>query len=48
MLSHTRTSVSAGTLTPSSLSTPRGSMTARDRYGADLYQTGGSPSTAHG
>ena len=23
-------------------------MTARDRYGADLYQTGGRPSTSHG
>ena len=28
--------------------TPRGSMTARERYGADLYQTGGSPSSDHG
>src|SRR6266566_1252865 len=46
--SHTRISVSFGRLTPKSASTPRGSLTARDRYGADLYQTGGSPSTSQG
>ena len=38
----------AGNSTPKSRSTPRGSFTARERYGADLYQTGGSPSTGHG
>src|SRR5262249_9639048 len=47
-LSQTRTSTSSESTTPNSRSTPRGSMTARDRYGADLYQTGGSPSTGHG
>src|SRR5262245_12213864 len=46
--SHTRISVSAGKLTPKSPSTPRGSLTARERYGAALYQTGGRPSTSHG
>src|SRR5438132_1630733 len=46
--SHTRTSTSSFTSSPSSFSTPRGSMTARARYGADLYQTGGSPRTGHG
>src|SRR5665213_265752 len=35
--SQTRTSVSFGSSTPKSLSTPRGSLTARERYGADLY-----------
>src|SRR5262249_45795688 len=46
--SHTRNSVSAGSSTPKSCSTPRGSTTAREREGADLYQTGGSPSTGDG
>src|SRR5579862_3827465 len=46
--SQTRRSVPAGNVTPKSASTPRGSLTARDRYGADLYQTGGRPSTSHG
>src|SRR5207248_6505857 len=46
--SHTRISVLAGSLTPKSASTPRGSMTARDRYGADLYQIGGRPRTSQG
>jgi hypothetical protein len=46
--SHTRTSVSFGSVMPKSSSTPRGSLTARERYGADLYQTGGKPSTSHG
>src|SRR5499427_318977 len=46
--SHTRISVSFGRATPKSARTPRGSFTARDRYGADLYQTGGKPSTSHG
>src|SRR6202044_1421674 len=46
--SQTRMSVLAGSFTPKSASTPRGSLTARDRYGADLYQTGGRPSTSHG
>ena len=27
---------------------PRGSMTARERYGADLYQVGGRPRIIHG
>src|SRR6516225_1692386 len=48
VLSHTRTSTSSGSSSPNSRSTPRGSMTARERYGADLYHTGGSPSTGHG
>src|SRR5579863_8060982 len=46
--SQTRICVSAGSVTPKSASTPRGSLTARERYGADLYQTGGRPSTSHG
>src|SRR5436190_1469443 len=46
--SQTRISVSLGSLTPKSSSTPRGSFTARERYGADLYQTGGRPRTSHG
>src|SRR5579872_335170 len=46
--SQMRISVSGGRLTPKSASTPRGSITARERNGADLYQTGGSPSTDHG
>src|SRR6516164_1845005 len=46
--SHTRIAVPTGSLTPKSANTPRGSFTARERYGADLYQTGGSPSTSHG
>ena len=40
--------VPVGKVTPKSASTPRGSFTARERYGADLYQTGGRPSTSHG
>src|SRR5512137_627348 len=43
VLSHTRTSMSSGISRPNSRNTPRGSMTERERYGADLYQTGGSP-----
>src|SRR5205085_3531284 len=46
--SHTRISVSFGSVMPRSASTPRGSFTARERYGAALYQTGGRPSTSHG
>src|ERR1700722_10756740 len=46
--SQTRMSVSAGSLTPKSARTPRGSLTARERYGAALYQTGGRPSTSQG
>src|SRR5262245_56655200 len=46
--SHTRICVSAGSFRPKSASTPRGSLTARDRYGGALYQTGGRPSTSHG
>ena len=34
--------------TPNSASTPRGSRTARERYGALLYHVGGRPSTGHG
>src|SRR2546423_2334380 len=48
VLSQTRTSIESGRSRPNSCSTPRGSITARERYGADLYQTGGSPSTAQG
>src|SRR5436190_14102251 len=48
VLSHTRTSTSASMSMPNSFSTPRGSMTARERYGADLYQTGGRPRSGHG
>src|SRR6185437_1935413 len=46
--SQTRISVSFGRLTPKSVNTPRGSLTARERYGAALYQTGGSPSISQG
>src|SRR5262249_46396786 len=46
--SHTRIAVPAGSLTPKSANTPRGSFTARERYGADLYQTGGRPRTSQG
>src|SRR5689334_3278352 len=46
--SHTRISVSGSNTSPNSASTPRGSRTARARYGALLYQLGGSPRTAHG
>src|SRR3954471_18289307 len=46
--SQMRISVSEGSETPNSASTPFGSITARERYGADLYQTGGRPSTSHG
>ena len=46
--SHTRMRVVSGSVTPNSARTPRGSMTARERYGGDLYQTGGNPSTGHG
>ena len=46
--SQMRISVSGGSATPNSASTPFGSITARERYGADLYQTGGRPSTSHG
>src|SRR6478752_4393293 len=46
--SQTRISVSFGSLMPKSSSTPRGSFTARERYGADLYHTGGRPRTSHG
>src|SRR5260221_239563 len=48
VLSQTRTSTSAPMSTPNSFSTPRGSMTARERYGADLYHTGGRPRSGHG
>ena len=44
----TRISTSSGNSVPNSASTPRGSATARARYGGDLYQTGGSPSTGQG
>src|ERR1700732_3667283 len=46
--SQIRTSVASGNSTPKSASTPRGSFTARARYGALLYQVGGSPRTGHG
>src|SRR5579872_5592052 len=46
--SHTRITVCSGNTTPKSASTPRGSITARDRYADDLYQVGGNPSTSHG
>src|SRR4051794_28261240 len=48
VLSHTRISTSSANARPNSRSTPRGSMTARERYGADLYQTGGRPRIGHG
>src|SRR5467141_647176 len=48
VLSQTRTSTSSPRSTPNSRNTPRGSITERERYGADLYQTGGRPSTGHG
>src|SRR5919108_2582771 len=41
--SHTRISTSSANSVPNSFNTPRGSATAQARYGADLYQTGGSP-----
>src|ERR1051325_7098557 len=43
--SHTRISVSAGSVTPKSARTARGSFTALDRYANDLYHIGGRPST---
>src|SRR4030095_6745249 len=46
--SHTRISMSSPSSVPNSFNTPRGSATALARYGADLYQTGGRPSTGHG
>ena len=46
--SRPRISTSSGSSVPSSASTPRGFATARARYGGDLYQPGGSPSTGHG
>ena len=46
--SHTRISVFCGSCTPKSASTPRGSFTARERYGADLNHTGGRPSMSQG
>src|SRR5262245_51723996 len=48
VLSQTRISASFGSLSPNSRSTPRGSITARERYAADLYQTGGRPKIGHG
>src|SRR5204863_3081519 len=48
VLSQTRTSTSSSSSSPNSRITPRGSITARERYGADLYQTGGKPRTGHG
>jgi hypothetical protein len=46
--SQTRMRVVAGSVSPNSANTPRGSITARARYGGAVYQAGGSPSTAHG
>src|ERR1700710_1421934 len=46
--SHTRMAVVSGSVTPKSCSTPRGSLTAFDRYGAALYHAGGSPRTGQG
>src|SRR6202034_1888964 len=46
--SHTRISVSFGSFMPKSASTPRGSFTARERYGAALYHTSGRPSISQG
>src|SRR5215471_19669378 len=46
--SHTRISTSSLSSVPNSFNTLRGSVTARVRYGADLYQTGGRPSTGNG
>src|ERR1700730_5191109 len=48
VLSHTRTSTSSASSSPNSRNTPRGSITERERYGADLYQTGGRPRIGHG
>src|SRR5262249_3794782 len=48
VLSHTWTSTSSARSRPNSFNTPRGSITPRGRYGADLYQTGGSPRIGHG
>src|SRR5207237_5314438 len=48
VLSQTRTSTSPPGSIPNSRRTPRRSMTEPDRYGADLYHTGGRPSTGHG
>src|SRR4029453_138990 len=48
VLSQTRPSTSSPISTPNSRRTPRGSITARDRYAADLYQTGGRPRTGQG
>src|SRR4051812_48923055 len=46
--SQTLISISFGSTAPKSARTPRGSFTARDRYGAALYQIGGSPSISQG
>jgi hypothetical protein len=46
--SQTLICMSRASETPKSARTPRGSFTARERYGADLYQTGGSPRISQG
>ena len=48
LLSHTLTCFDAGTVTPNSCSTARGSRTPRARNTGSLYQYGGKPSTGHG
>src|SRR5579863_240771 len=48
VLSQMRISTSSPSSRPNSFNTPRGSITARERYGADLYHVGGSPNTGHG
>ena len=45
--SQTRISLPAGSSSPKSRSTARGSRTTRERYSGDLYQAGDSLSTAH-
>src|SRR6266516_6530540 len=48
VLSQTRTSTASANSRPNSRKTPRGSITARERKGADQYHTGGKPSTGQG
>src|SRR5207249_2101382 len=48
VLSQTRTSTLSANSRPNSRKILRGSITAREREGADLYHTGGKPSTGQG
>src|SRR3954471_6949247 len=48
LASHTAIAVDAGSSSPNSASTPRGSRSTRDRYASLLYQLGDGPSSAIG